>query len=229
MRGRDAETDGSRAASSRGWILRPNHDWEQVLIARGFALVAGVDEAGRGPLAGPVAAAAVILDPRRVPDGIDDSKALLPGRRDELFALIVDRAVAVGIGFASAAEIDAINIRQATFAAMRRAVRALATAPHHVLVDGRDVPPDLPCPAQALVGGDALSLSVAAASIIAKVARDRLMARLDPIHPAYGFAAHKGYATPTHRAALALHGPSPVHRRTFGAVARLDDPKPRGD
>ncbi len=135
----------------------------------------------------------------------------------------MDQALAVGIGLASPAEIDRINIRQATFAAMCRAVRALQLQPHHVLVDGRDVPPGLPCPARALVKGDALSLSIAAASIVAKVTRDRLMVRLDATHPAYGFRIHKGYPTATHRAAILTHGPTPFHRLSFGTVARLPD------
>lgn len=201
--------------------LQPNADREQGLRARGFRVVAGVDEAGRGPLAGPVSAAAVVLDPADVPDGIDDSKALTPARREALFAAIAARAVGIGIGFATAAEIDVLDIRQATFLAMRRASRALPVAPDHLMIDGRDLPPGLPCPASALVGGDALSLSIAAASIVAKVVRDRLMVRLDGLHPGYGFAVHKGYPTAAHRAALERHGPSPVHRLTFGTVARL--------
>ncbi len=183
--------------------------------------MAGVDEAGRGPLAGPVSAAAVILDPEALPDGVDDSKALTPERRAELFDLLMAQALAIGIGLASTAEIDALNIRQATFIAMRRAVRALPRAPHHLLIDGRDVPPGLPCPARALVKGDALSLSIAAASIVAKVTRDRLMTRLDASHPAYGFRVHKGYATAVHRAAILRHGPTSFHRRSFGTVARV--------
>lgn len=199
----------------------PPHDlWERGLRAGGFPLIAGVDEAGRGPLAGPVSAAAVILDPADVPDGIDDSKALSADERDSLCAAILARALAVGVGLASADEIDAVNIRQATFAAMRRAVRALPLAPHHLLVDGRDIPPGLPCPARALVKGDSLSLSIAAASIVAKVTRDRLMVRLHASHPAYGFETHKGYPTAAHRAAIAAHGPTPYHRRSFGVLRR---------
>ncbi len=200
--------------------MPPHDDWERDLRARGVARVAGIDEAGRGPLAGPVSAAAVILDLDDVPEGIDDSKALTPARREELFGLILGRAVAVGIGLASAAEIDALNIRQATFAAMRRAALALPLAPHHLLIDGRDVPPGLPCPARALVKGDALSLSIAAASIVAKVTRDRLMARLGALHPGYGFEAHKGYPTAAHRSAILRHGPTAFHRLSFGSVAR---------
>ncbi len=200
--------------------MPPHDDWERDLRARGFARVAGIDEAGRGPLAGPVSAAAVILDPDDLPDGIDDSKALTPARREELFGLILGRALAVGIGFASAAEIDALNIRWATFAAMRRAALALSLAPDHLLIDGRDVPPGLPCPARALVKGDALSLSIAAASVVAKVTRDRLMVRLGALHPAYGFEVHKGYPTRGHRSAILRHGPTPFHRLSFGVLAR---------
>ena len=203
--------------------LPPHDQWERGLRAAGFPLVAGLDEAGRGPLAGPVSAAAVVLDPGDLPDGIDDSKALGAAQREALCAAILDRALAVGIGFASAAEIDALNIRQATFAAMRRAVRALPLAPDHLLIDGRDVPPGLPCPARALVKGDSLSLSIAAASIVAKVTRDRLMVRLGASHPDYGFAIHKGYPTAAHRAALARLGPTPFHRWSFGALARRSD------
>lgn len=203
--------------------LPPHDQWERGLRAAGFPLVAGLDEAGRGPLAGPVSAAAVVLDPGDLPEGIDDSKALGTAQREMLCAAILDRALAVGIGFASAAEIDSVNIRQATFAAMRRAVRALPLAPDHLLIDGRDVPPGLPCPARALVKGDSLSLSIAAASIVAKVTRDRLMIRLDASHPDYGFAIHKGYPTAAHRAALARLGPTPFHRWSFGALARRTD------
>ena len=192
--------------------------------AGGFPRVAGIDEAGRGPLAGPVSAAAVILDPAAVPPGIDDSKALTAEKRDALFDAILGTALAVGIGLAPAGEIDAVNIRQATFAAMRRAVRALGIAPDHLLVDGRDLPPGLPCPARALVRGDALSLSIAAASIVAKVTRDRLMTRLDSAYPAYGFRSHKGYPTAAHREAILRHGPTPYHRLSFGSVARGEPP-----
>ncbi|WP_245500974.1 ribonuclease HII [Lichenibacterium minor] len=204
--------------------MPPHDQWERALRAEGFPRVAGVDEAGRGPLAGPVSAAAVILDPAAVPPGIDDSKALTADRREALCDAILRSALAVGIGLAPAAEIDALNIRQATFAAMRRAVRGLGLAPDHLLIDGRDVPPGLPCPARALVKGDALSLSIAAASIVAKVTRDRLMARLDLAHPAYGFRIHKGYPTAAHRAAILRHGPSPCHRLSFGSVARSIGP-----
>lgn len=178
--------------------------------------VCGVDEAGRGPLAGPVVAAAVIFPKPRAPKGINDSKLLAPEIREALFDAISGTA-AVGIGMASVEEIDEINILQATFLAMRRAVAALPSLPRHILIDGNQTP-DLGCPATAVVGGDGLSLSIAAASIIAKVTRDRIMCELEGPHPGYGFAQHKGYGTPAHLAAIARLGPSPVHRRSFAPV-----------
>jgi ribonuclease HII len=189
---------------------------ERELIAKGARFVAGVDEVGRGPLAGPVGVAAVIFrSGARPPRGIDDSKKLDRERREALFPLIVESALSVSIAFASAEEIDLHNIRGATLRAMARAVAGLSVRPDYALIDGRDVPDALGCPARALVGGDALSLSIAAASIIAKVARDRLMARLDPHFPGYGFSLHAGYATPEHRKALARLGPTPLHRKSF--------------
>jgi ribonuclease HII len=190
---------------------------EQAAIAAGHALIAGVDEVGRGPLAGPVVAAAVILDPQAVPDGLADSKELTVERREELFGVILASAVGVGIGSASAGEIDTINIRQASLLAMRRAVAALPQRPDFVLVDGND-PPALACSCEAIIGGDGLICSIAAASIIAKVTRDRMMGRLSLAFPAYGFASHVGYATPAHRAALQAHGPCPAHRYSFAPV-----------
>lgn len=184
--------------------------------------MAGVDEAGRGPLAGPVSAAAVVLDPSDLPDGLDDSKRLTLAEREQCYILIMAKALAVGVGFASVAEIDTLNIRQATFEAMRRAVRALADRPGHLLIDGKDPPPALPCPALTIVKGDGSSLSIAAASIVAKVTRDRLMVRLDAHLPHYGFAAHKGYATAVHRLAIRTHGLSTHHRRAFCATALRD-------
>lgn len=190
---------------------------EQAAMAAGHARIAGVDEVGRGPLAGPVVAAAVILDPLAVPDGLADSKELALARREELFGTILASALAVGIGSASASEIDRINIRQATLLAMRRAVTALPLKPALVLVDGND-PPQLACSCEAIIGGDALISSIAAASIIAKVTRDRMMARLSLAYPAYGFASHVGYGTAQHRAALKAHGPCPAHRYSFAPV-----------
>lgn len=186
-------------------------------IAQGCQLVAGVDEVGRGPLAGPVVAAAVILDPQAIPDGLADSKLLSAARRDALFDIILRQGLGVGIGSASAVEIDRLNIRQATLLAMRRAVAALPLSPGLVFVDGND-PPQLPCPCEAIIGGDALISSIAAASIVAKVTRDRMMARLGRHYPAYGFAGHAGYGTAKHRIALKEHGPCPAHRYSFAPV-----------
>ena len=194
----------------------PDFSRESEALARGLWPVAGVDEAGRGPLAGPVVAAAVILDPDRIPQGLADSKLLTPARRESLFSEILATAQ-IGVGSVCAARIDAINIRQATLLAMRRAVAALPVAPVRVLVDGND-PPVLPCACEAIVKGDGRVLSIAAASIVAKVMRDRAMTRLDKAFPGYGFAEHAGYGTPRHRAALASLGPCPEHRRSFGML-----------
>ena len=183
--------------------------------------VAGVDEAGRGPLAGPVCAAAVILDPSRLPAGVDDSKRLSAAAREEAYGLIAGTATAIAVALASAEEVDATNIRRASHAAMRRAAAALAVAPAYLLIDGNDMPGGLPCAGEALVKGDARALSIAAASIVAKVTRDRLMRRLAAHHPAYGFARHVGYPTPGHLAALRANGACPYHRRTFAPVRAL--------
>ncbi len=193
---------------------------ELELIALGVAPVAGVDEVGRGPLAGPVCVAAVILDPADLPSGLDDSKKLSALRREALHDEICARALAVSIVLAPAAEIDAVNIRRATLNAMTQAVRSLSVPPRLVLVDGRDLP-DLPCPGRAVVKGDATSMSIAAASIVAKVTRDRLMTRLDAIHPGYGFSLHAGYSTEVHRAALQMIGPCREHRRSYEPIRLL--------
>jgi ribonuclease HII len=179
--------------------------------------VAGVDEAGRGPLAGPVVAAAVILEPARPIAGLADSKLLTARRREKLEVLIRERAWAVALGEASVEEIDSLNILQATLLAMRRAVEALQPAPDRVLVDGNRLPL-LPVPAQAIVGGDATVAAISAASVLAKVHRDRLCDALDRAWPAYGFAVHKGYPTAAHLEALARHGACPAHRRSFAPV-----------
>lgn len=188
--------------------------------------VAGVDEAGRGPLAGPVVAAAVILDPAQPVAGLADSKVLSQERRSELAMLIRAHSVAWSLGWADAGEIDSVNILQATLLAMRRAVAGLAVAPRHVIVDGNRCP-DLrglafECTSEAVVKGDALVASVSAASILAKVARDEHMLELDVRYPGYGFAGHKGYPTAAHVAALRRLGPSPVHRRSFAPVQSCD-------
>lgn len=180
-------------------------------------LIAGVDEAGRGPLAGPVVAAAVILAPDHGIDGLDDSKRLSPVRRERLDVLIRERAVTWALGRAEPAEIDAVNILQATLKAMARAVAALSVVAEAAWVDGPHCP-ELPIPVRAVIGGDGTVPSIGAASILAKVARDAEMTTLDARYPGYGFAAHKGYGTAEHRAALARLGPSPIHRMSFAPV-----------
>ncbi len=193
----------------------PHFRYEKKLAQRELWPVAGVDEVGRGPLAGPVAAAAVILDPARLPKGVNNSKLLAVEEREVLYEEILGRAFAVAIAFASAAEIDRINIRQASLAAMRRALAALAVKPRYVLIDGNDLPHTLCCDGETIIDGDARSMSIAAASIIAKVTRDRLMRRLCRLYPVYGFSRHVGYATQEHLLAIAKHGPCPYHRLSF--------------
>jgi ribonuclease HII len=180
-------------------------------------LVAGVDEVGRGPLAGPVVAGAVILDPRRRIRGLADSKLLSPQRREELAEQIRDKALCCAIGESTVEEIDRLNILQATLLAMRRAVDGLRLRPVKVLVDGNQLPL-LTVRCEAVIGGDATVKAISAASIIAKVHRDALCLQLDALHPQYGFKAHKGYATPEHLAALKQHGACIVHRRSFAPV-----------
>jgi len=182
--------------------------------------VAGVDEAGRGPLAGPVVAAAVVLDPRCIPEGIDDSKALTAARRAALHARLVECA-RVGVGIASVEEIDRLNIFWASMLAMARAVEALGFRPAFVLVDGNRCP-DWDHQSQAIVGGDAICLSIAAASIVAKHRRDCMMEELDALHPDYGWRSNKGYAAKAHQEALRTLGPTPHHRRSFAPVAQAE-------
>ncbi|MHB8707553.1 MAG: ribonuclease HII [Desulfuromonadales bacterium] len=196
--------------------LSPLH-FERQAQARGFRAVAGIDEAGRGPLAGPVVAAAVILPESFDLPGLTDSKKLTEKARERLYPLIRAQALAIGVGVARADEIDRINILQATLRSMQRAVGRLDVPPDFLLIDG-NVPVPLPLPQQTLVKGDSRSLSIAAASVIAKVVRDRIMCSLDRLHPGYGFSGHKGYGSDAHRAAIACLGPSPCHRRTFGGV-----------
>lgn len=180
----------------------------------GFDCVCGIDEAGRGPLAGPVCAAAVILPRNLLIPGLNDSKKLTDKKRRELYDVIVSEADAYGVAFASEQEIDEINILQATFLAMERAVKAMGVQPDLALVDG-NCAPRLGLPVKPVVKGDSLSANIAAASILAKVTRDRLMEQLDETYPQYGFAIHKGYGTKRHYEALTAHGPCAIHRRTF--------------
>lgn len=196
--------------------IKPDFGFERRAMERGLWPLAGLDEAGRGPLAGPVVAAAVILDPACIPDGLDDSKRLSPEAREALFAMILGSAIGVSAASVSAAGIDRINILRASLEAMRRAFCGLPTRAVHALVDGRDVPPGLPCGAEALVKGDQRSQSIAAASIVAKVLRDRMMENCGRRHSHYGFENHMGYATARHRNAIGQHGALPrIHRATF--------------
>ena len=199
--------------------VTPDDHFERQAAQRGFRFVAGLDEAGRGPLAGPVVAAAVILDPNSIPDGLNDSKVLKAARREHLFEIIM-ASCQVGIASASAREIERTDIRVASLMAMRCALAALPVKADYALIDGRDVPPGLDCQAQALIKGDARSLSIAAASIVAKVMRDRMMIRAALIHPFYGFDSHMGYGAPKHLTAIAEHGPCPLHRMTFRPMRR---------
>lgn len=198
---------------------RPTFARERRVIANGVLIVAGCDEAGRGPLAGPVVAAAVILDPKRVPRGLDDSKRLTAEQREALYEKICASAQ-VSVAFGSTSRIDRDNIRQASLWALSRAVAALPVTPHMVFVDGCDriVTPE-GCECQSVIGGDGLVASIAAASIVAKVTRDRLMILIGAAHPGYGFERHKGYSVPEHYAALARLGPTLHHRRSFAPIA----------
>jgi len=193
--------------------------YEHEALAAGYHVVAGIDEVGRGPLAGPVMAACVVLPPDFDLDGIRDSKKMTERQRERAEVRIRAEAVSVGLGLIEADEIDRINILRATHAAMRQAYAQIAPAPDCVLIDGLPVR-DFPGPAQrAIVQGDSYSVSIAAASIVAKVARDRLMVAYHEIYPAYGFAGHKGYGAAKHLVALREHGPCPIHRRSFAPVA----------
>jgi ribonuclease HII len=199
--------------------VRPSFARERAALRRGVEPVAGCDEAGRGPLAGPVVAAAVILDPRRIPRGLDDSKKLTAARREMLYGKICARAQ-VAVAIAPPSRIDRDNIRQASLWALARAVKALPRQPRLVFVDGCDRIL-CGCDCEPVIGGDGLVLSIAAASIVAKVTRDRLMARLALAHPGYGFERHMGYSVPEHFAALERLGPTIHHRRSFAPVAAL--------
>ncbi|MFK0165750.1 ribonuclease HII [Rhizobium sp. NPDC090279] len=194
--------------------LIPTFELELIARRAGHWPVAGADEVGRGPLAGPVVAAAVILDPDHIPNGLNDSKQLTAARREELFVEILATAT-VSIASSSATRIDTTDIRKASLDAMRRAICGLAMPASYVLTDGLDVPAGLACPGKAVVKGDARSFSIAAASIVAKVTRDRMMARAAVVFPAYGFAAHAGYGTVQHRTGIEEHGPCSLHRMSF--------------
>jgi ribonuclease HII len=203
-------------AARMGVLLRV----ERALWRAGVTKVAGVDEVGVGPLAGPVVAAAVIVPEGMRLRGVDDSKKLPPARREGLAAEIAARALGIGIGVVEVADIDRLNIYHAALEAMRRAVLALPCTPEHIVVDARRIP-NLDVPQTSLIRGDTRSFSVAAASIVAKVTRDRMMCELDARYPQYGFRDNMGYGTPVHLAAIDLHGPSPVHRRSFAPVREL--------
>jgi ribonuclease HII len=198
---------------------RPSFRRERAILKKGILLVAGCDEAGRGPLAGPVVAAAVVLDPKRIPKGLHDSKQLSREEREELFEKICASAQ-VAVTVASVARIERDNILRASLWALAKSVNALPDRPEHVFVDGRDKI-DVACSCDAVIGGDAIVASIAAASIVAKVSRDRLMCRLALDHPGYGFESHMGYAVPQHLEALRRLGPTVHHRRLFAPVAAL--------
>lgn len=198
-------------------------------MAAAAPLVAGIDEAGRGPLAGPLAVAAVVFDPARPRiNGLDDSKQLTAARREFLYARIVERALAWQVVFIEVDEIDRINIFQATMLGMRLALEGVAHAAGIARIDGNHLPPGLPCPAEAWIGGDARDRSIMAASILAKVSRDRAMVEMHTHHPQYGFDEHKGYSTPAHLTALRAHGPCPQHRRSFAPVRTMLDAQRQG-
>ncbi len=198
----------------------PDFSLEREAFARGLSVVAGVDEVGRGPLAGPVTAAAVILDPGNIPDGIDDCKNLTPARREALSDEIHDTA-RVSVAHASVNEIDRLNILQAAHLAMRRALRGLGLTPDLALIDGNMVPRNITCTARCVIGGDGKSLSVAAASIVAKVCRDRIMVDLAQQFPGYGWETNNGYGSKRHMEALRNLGPTPHHRRSFRPVHNI--------
>jgi len=195
--------------------MQSNTEFDMQFRSEDVTLLCGIDEAGRGPFAGPVCAAAVILPAGVDIEGLNDSKKLTEKKREALFPIICEKALAYSIAFAEVEEIEQYNILQATFMAMKRAVDGLSVKPQYILVDGNKLPPELPAPAQPLIKGDALSASVAAASVLAKVSRDRLMYEYDELYPQYGFAAHKGYGTAVHCEAILKHGVLPCHRQSF--------------
>lgn len=201
--------------------ITPDFDLERAAQAQGYTLVAGVDEVGRGPLCGPVTAAACILDPARIPPGINDSKRLTEADRLRLAAEIKTSAIAWAVAHASVAEIDAINILQASHLAMKRALQTLDPMAVFALVDGNRMPRDMAMPGQTVIKGDAKSLSIAAASILAKVERDQIMRDLAILHPEFGWETNMGYPTPLHLAALTQFGPTPHHRTSFAPVRKM--------
>lgn len=201
-------------------MILPDYTFESAARLRGLARVCGIDEVGRGPLAGPVTAAAVVLDPARIPEGLRDSKTLSLARREALAAELAEVAE-VSIAHATVEEIDAINILQASLLAMERAVAGLRLSPDHCLIDGNKIPRGLQGRAEAIVKGDARSLSIAAASIVAKVARDRIMVDLAQQHPGYGWETNAGYPSPAHKQALLDLGVTPWHRRSFKPVHNI--------
>ncbi|MEP7239490.1 MAG: ribonuclease HII [Devosia sp.] len=206
------------AATDSTALPSPDLRYEKRAQRRGASVIAGVDEVGRGPLAGPVVVAAVILNRRKIPEGINDSKQLSAEARAELHAALIESGASISVVAAPAAIIAEINILHASLWAMRRAIMGLSLAPDHVLVDGHIVPRGFPCGGEAIVGGDALSLSIAAASIIAKVTRDRMCQVMHCDEPHYGFDSHKGYSAPAHFRALDSHGPGRYHRTDFAPV-----------
>ena len=213
--------DRKSLASTRP-SFQPSPQGGEGANAKSF-FVAGVDEAGRGPLAGPLAVAAVILDPARPIAGLDDSKKLSEAKREALYPQIIEYALAFCVVLIEPDEIDRLNIFQATMTGMSRAVAGLSLVAHEALIDGNKLPRDLPCPGRAIVGGDALEPAISAASILAKVSRDRLMVAMHEVYPGYGFAVHKGYPTPAHLASLQQLGPCAQHRRSFAPVRLLLD------
>ncbi|MFZ0870572.1 MAG: ribonuclease HII [Rhodanobacter sp.] len=213
---------GRKSLASTRPSSQPSPQRGEGANAKSF-FIAGVDEAGRGPLAGPLAVAAVILDPARPIAGLNDSKKLSEAKREALYPQIIEYALAFCVVLIEPDEIDRLNIFQATMTGMSRAVAGLSLAAHEALIDGNKLPKDLPCPGRAIVGGDALEPAISAASILAKVSRDRLMVAMNEVYPGYGFAVHKGYPTPAHLASLQQLGPCAQHRRSFAPVRLLLD------
>lgn len=193
----------------------PDYEYEKAAVSSGFNTICGVDEAGRGPLAGPVCAAAVILPEDTVIEGLDDSKKLSEKKRERLYDEIIERAVAYCVAYGTLEEIESVNILEATFIAMNRAIDGLKVKPDFAIIDGNRVPKGIKIPCATLVKGDSKSMSVAAASILAKVTRDRLMLTYDEKYPQYNFKKHKGYGTKEHTELLKQYGPSPIHRLSF--------------